>query len=372
MLRLFQSLMTYEAAEEAKKTLLSGYTAQGPKVDAFERALSKRLSNSNTIAVNSGTSAIHLAIDVIKQTDKLPANTVVLSSPLTCAATNLPVIHNGFRIRWCDVDRLTLNIDLDDVIQKLDSTTRILIFVDWGGYSIDHERLLSIKDYYQNKFGHELHIIEDAAHAFGSTDYGKPIGSFDWLFTTFSFQSIKHLTTGDGGLLVTPKRFYKQARLARWFGLDRDNKIDFRSCQDIHYPGYKFHMNDVAASIGLENLKVVDEFIDKQRNNSEFMANSITNEKIHMLEYDKFNESSCWLFTLFVDDRENFQSYMHSKGIETNPVHVRNDKLSVFKQFGSGTLKNLDHIDKHRICVPVGWWLSFDELQYIVETINAY
>jgi dTDP-4-amino-4,6-dideoxygalactose transaminase len=365
--------MTLEAAEEAKKTLLSGYTAQGRKVKEFEEALGKRLSNNHTVTVNSGTSAIHLAIDTIKFLDHLPANTVVLSSPLTCAATNLPVLHNGFRIRWCDVDRLTLNIDLDDVVQKLDSTTRILIFVDWGGYPIDHERLLSIKDYYQSKFGHELHIIEDAAHAFGSTDYGKPIGSFDWLFTAFSFQSIKHLTTGDGGLLVTPEHFYKQARIARWFGLDRDNKLDFRSCQDIHYPGYKFHMNDVCASIGLENLKVVDEFIDKQRINSEFLANAINNPKIHMLEYDKFNESSCWLFTIFVDDRETFVKYMLSKEIEVNPVHVRNDKLSVFKKHSEHcTLKTLDHIDKHRISIPNGWWLNIDELQYIAETINAY
>lgn len=373
MINLFKVLMSNGAGASIEDVLDSGQIAQGPKVNQFEQELSIDLHNPNMVTTNSCTSAIHLALAILK--DKIYKeyeDDEVLTTPLTCFATNAPIIHNGLKIKWCDVNPKTMNIDLKDVKRKLTEHTRILMIVDWGGYPVDYEELENLKYYYQSKFGKELYIIEDAAHAFGSKWYSHPVGFKRTHFTAFSFQAIKHLTTGDGGLLVTPDEFYKQARLMRWFGLDRDNKIDFRACQDINHVGYKFHMNDIAASIGLENLKIVHANIEKQRENAEYLNQHINNSKVKLLEYDKFVDSSYWLYTILVDHQEDFSIYMEKAGIQINKVHTRNDKLSCFKEFDIGGLPQLNSIDDRRVCVPCGWWVRQEELEHIVRIINAY
>lgn len=372
MISLFKVMMSGTAGVSVEDVLDSGQIAQGPIVDKFEKELSIEVRNPNIVTVNSCTSAIHLALAVLKEKENLDNDTEVLTTPVTCFATNAPIIHNGFKIKWCDINPDTLNIDTEDVISKMTEKTRILMYVDWGGYPLDYEYVEYLKYYYLEKFGKELFVIEDAAHAFGSKWYTHPVGSRRRHFTCFSFQAIKHLTTGDGGMLVTPDKYYKQARLMRWFGLDRDNKVDFRACQDINHVGYKFHMNDIAAAIGLENLKIVHANIKKQQENTKVIEEYVNNPIVRFLKHDRFVESSCWLNTIYVDNQEEFSLYMAEAGIQTNKVHVRNDKLSCFSKFDVGGLPNLDKIDNKRVCIPNGWFLKDHEVDNIIRTINEY
>lgn len=370
MIKLFNVAMSSNAINEAAKTLNSGMITQGPKVDEFEKNLSGYFEHNRIVTVNSCTSAIHLALAVLKDRHKLK-EIEVLSTPVTCAATNMPIVQNGFKIKWCDIDQKTLNIDLNDVYKKLTKDTRILMVVDWGGYPLDYDELYDIRHFYKNKFGEELFIIEDAAHAFGSQWYDLKVGTCPWIFTCFSFQAIKHLTTGDGGLLIPPDQYLKQCRLMRWFGLDRDNKVDFRCCQDIEHAGFKFHMNDINASIGIENLKNVFGLIKLCQINSKHLRESIKNPNIEQLEYESHVQSSCWLHTILVDNMQDFILYMKENNIETNPVHTRNDKFSCFHKYKT-TLQNLNNITNRWICIPNGWWLTSSDIEYIIDKINKY
>lgn len=375
MIPLFKVYMNDNACSEVNKVLTSGYVAQGPKTDEFEKLiqtylLDPVLGQPLVVTVNSCTSALHLAYHLIKTHHNLPDDTEVLSTPVTCAATNLPILHNRMKIKWCDVDN-NLNIDLDDIRYKWTENTRILSFVHWGGHPIDLDKVAQLKQKYLIEFGKELFVVEDAAHAWGSTFLDNlKIGFIDpENYVCFSFQAIKNLTCGDGGCLVTPNQTYKYARLLRWFGIDRDNGSSFRHGQDIKVPGYKFHMNDVSAAIGIANFYGSLDSVKIQKENAKFYSQRIQND---LIKKTSIKDSSCWLYTLLVDDANRFIEHMKDRGIECNKVHSRNDKLSVFKEFDRNDVPNVDRLENKRCCIPVGRHLTKYNLQTIVDACNEY
>ncbi len=371
MLPLFKVFVAPEAKTLVEQTLCSGYLAQGPKVDAFEQLLKKHFGNERICTVNSCTSAIHLALHLIKSEYGLADGTEVISSPLTCAATNFPVVANRLAIRWADVDPRALNIELADVERKLTRETRILLFVHWGGYPIDYVRLAEIKADYRRRFGQELIVVEDCAHAWESTYRGTPVGIVQDNFACYSFQAIKALTTGDGGLLIAPSdAMCREARLARWFGLDRDNKLDFRSGQDIAHWGFKFHLNDVAASIGLANYPHVRGLVARNKENARLYYEQLSDVAgLTLLERHEGFDSSCWLFTILVRDRPAFVRAMEGRGIQVNQVHTRNDKYTALAEF-KAELPQMDRLADEMICIPVGWWIGDAERQHIIDAIK--
>jgi dTDP-4-amino-4,6-dideoxygalactose transaminase len=371
VLPLFKVFIAPEAKQLVEQTLFSGYLAQGPKVDAFEQLLREHFGNERICTVNSCTSAIHLALHLIKREYQLPDGAEVISSPLTCAATNFPVVANRLAIRWADVDPKTLNVDLADVERKLGSQTRILLFVHWGGYPIDYARLAEITAGYRRRFGHELIVVEDCAHAWESYYHGQRVGTIQDNFACFSFQAIKALTTSDGGLLIASSDVMcREARLARWFGLDRDNRLDFRSGQDIVHWGFKFHMNDVAASIGLANYPHVRGLVAKNKENARAYYEELRGVPgLTLPERREGFDSSYWLFTVLVSDRSAFVRAMEAGGIQVNQVHTRNDKYTALAEF-QADLPQMDRIADEMICIPVGWWIGEAERRQIIEAIK--
>jgi dTDP-4-amino-4,6-dideoxy-D-glucose/dTDP-4-amino-2,4-dideoxy-beta-L-xylose transaminase len=146
----------------------------------------------------------------------------VLTTPLTCTATNWPILANNFNIKWVDIDPETLNMDLDDLARKITPKTKAIFVVHWGGYPLDLDRLEEIQNHANRLYGFKPAIIEDCAHAMGSKYKGKLIGTHGNI-CTFSLQAIKHITSGDGGLLFVPHdELYKRGKLLRWYGIDRD------------------------------------------------------------------------------------------------------------------------------------------------------
>ncbi len=371
MLPLFKVFVAPEAKTLVEQTLFSGYLAQGPKVDAFEQLLKQHFGNERICTVNSCTSAIHLALHLIKREHGLADGAEVISSPLTCAATNFPVVANRLAIRWADVDPRTLNIDLADVERKLTAQTRILLFVHWGGCPIDYARLADVKAGYRRRFGQELIVVEDCAHAWESSYRGQRVGAVQDNFACFSFQAIKALTTSDGGLLIAPSdALCRAARLARWFGLDRDNKLDFRSGQDIAHWGFKFHLNDVAASIGLANYPHVRSLVARHQENARLYYEQLSGVPgLSLLERQEGFDSSYWLFTVLVRDRPAFVRAMENRKIQVNQVHMRNDKYTALAEF-KAELPQMDRIADEMICIPVGWWIGDAECQQIIDAIK--
>lgn len=367
MINLFKVAVSEAASQAISDVLKSGVIAQGDKVTEFEHKLQDYTASKLVATVNSGTSALHLAIRLIKDKYGLHEHNHIISTPLTCAATNLPIIANGLRIKWADVDPETCNIDYEDIIKKVNHDTGAVMVVHWGGFPVNVFKLKQMLF----EAGKCVPIIEDCAHAFG-TFYGTTHVGTAGTYGCFSFQAIKTLTTGDGGMLICPDaEEYKRARLLRWFGLDRDGGATFRAYQDIEHWGYKFQLNNIAAALGLCNLVNVEDRIKTAVINAAMYTSELNSVPgVTLLKTKENVRSSTWLYTMLVENRPAFIKKLADTGIEANPVHARNDELSCLKEFRS-TLPQLDSIYNKIVCIPVGWWVNQEQALHIVNTIKS-
>jgi dTDP-4-amino-4,6-dideoxygalactose transaminase len=385
---LFKVFMSPTAAEEVGKVLNSGYIGQGPKVDEFEKQLKEYFNHDYVLTLNAGTSALHLALHLLKKSsgyDKifdgmaseksiwpgLQDGDEVLATPMTCTASNWPILANNLRIKWVDIDPTTLNMDLDDLARKITPKTKVIMLVHWGGYPNDLDRIKEIQEKAYQMYGFKPVVIEDGAHSLGSTYKGKPIGSHGNM-TMYSLQAIKHITSIDGGLLLTPhKDLYNRAKLMRWYGIDRDgDRKDFRCEADVEEWGFKFHMNDVCATVGIENFKHAKEIISKHRENARYYDQTLKNiTGVTLLTRHDGHESSYWIYSLLVENRDRFYKHMKDCGIAVSQVHERNDKHTCVKEFRSN-LPALDKTIGKIVSIPVGWWVTEEDREYIVECIK--
>ncbi|RZS32707.1 dTDP-4-amino-4,6-dideoxygalactose transaminase [Herbihabitans rhizosphaerae] len=374
MIPLFKVPMSPGAPAAVGDVLASGQIGQGAKVEEFERKIAERIDNPYVATVNSATAALQLGVRLAASTlPELPDGVEgeVLSTPLTMEATNWAILANGLKIKWVDIDEATLNVDLDDLARKITPATRAIMIVHFAGYPVDLARLGEILDGAEAKFGFRPTVIEDSAHAWGASFQGKPIGSHGNI-TVFSFQAIKHLTSGDGGALVLPNEAqYKRAKLLRWFGIDREVKDRLRNPPDIAEFGYKFHMNDINASIGLANMEIIDDVLKKHRDNAAFYDAELAGfDGVELTERAEDRESSFWIYPMKVERRADFDRKLTDAGVMVSNVHQRNDIHTVVRKFDA-LLPGLDRVADRIACVPVGSWVSEEDRQHIVDTIKA-
>ena len=365
MIPLFKVFVSPDAPAYVSATLKSGYIGEGPRVEEFENALSAYIG-ADVVTVNSGTSAIWLALDLLG----VDINTYVIASPMTCLASNIPALHLGAKVLWADVDRSGVidPMSVKNLLEKLPweqrSRVRAILFTSYGGVPPDYERLREVAG--------SIPLVEDAAHAFGTEYSGQMTGMFADI-TCFSFQAIKLLTTGDGGALVGhSERFVKDAKLKRWFGLDR-SKGGFRCEQNVTELGFKFHLNDIAASIGLMNLPHVPTLLAQIRENALFYDAAFTIpyiEGISIPERPIMANPSWWLYTLLVNNRYEFIEEMGKLGVQCARPHSRNDKNSIFSS-SQVDLPGVKYFDDHQVAIPVGWWLNEEEREYIASSVRT-
>jgi dTDP-4-amino-4,6-dideoxygalactose transaminase len=191
--------------------------------------------------------------------------------------------------------------------------------------------------------------------------------------TTYSFQAIKHITSVDGGALVVPhSELYRRGKLLRWYGINREEaRTDFRCEADIEEVGTKWHMNDVNAAIGIENLKHAPTILGRNKANAAFYSEQLKHVTgVTLLNVDPLADSVYWLYTIKVERREAFMKAMTAAGITTSRVHERNDKHSALCEYAA-QLPTLDRVVREMICIPVGFWVSGEDRQHIVDTIKG-
>jgi dTDP-4-amino-4,6-dideoxygalactose transaminase len=347
------------------ETLYSGQVGQGPKVEEFEAALAPVVGNRNVLAVNSGTSAIQLALRLAGV-----RGGSVVTTPMTCAATVLPVLAEGARPVWADIDPATGNIDPLDAERKLRADTRAVLAVHWGGQPCDMTALMDLGA------RHGVPVIIDAAHALGAQWAGEPVGSPAADFTCFSLQAIKHITTIDGGILTTRDAGdYRRGKLLRWYGIDRDaEQADARVAADIGEWGYKFHMNDVAATIGLAQLRHLPGILAAHRGNAAFYDDVLCG-LVQAAPARRYSEGAWWLYTLLWRDggqRAAFQAFMRSRGIQVSRVHGRLNRLTCFREYAAGPLPGVDEFFERECCIPVHWALTGAERRAVAGAVTEF
>ena len=378
---LFKVFMSKDVLEPLNNVLMSGFISQGNQVEIFEKKLMDYFENPFLLTLNSATSGLTLALRLLinpNEENNWPGfdinKDIVLSPALTCFATNASILSNSCKINWIDTDNTTANVCINDIKNKLNANTKVLYIVHWGGYPVDLDKIKELQEEHLNKYGYKFMVVEDCAHAFGAEYKNKKLGNHDNI-CVFSFQAIKHLSTGDGGLIILPnKDLYDRAKLLRWFGIDRDKRnfkrTDFRLENDILEWGYKFHMNDINATIGLHNLPHIDNNLNKNRFNNNYLYQNLQNTNdVELFENKDDRKSACWLFTMNVNRKDNFIEKMKEKGIMTSQVHNRNDLNSCVSEFVC-ELPNITELEKKLICIPVGWWVEKSDLDYIINSIK--
>jgi perosamine synthetase len=340
-----------------KETLYSGYIAEGEKVYEFEKIFGEYINNSYSLSLNSGTAALHIALLCAG----VGIGDEVISTVLTAEPTNITIKLVGAKIVWADVEANTGLLDPKSVREKITSKTKAIMLVHYAGMVCDMDEF--------NKISKEFNIpiIEDAAHALGAMYNGLPIGS-NSEYTTFSLQAIKHMTTVDGGFLsVKTQEKCNQGRLLRWFGLDK--KIP-RLENDVKVPGYKYHMNNINATIGLVQMKHVREIVGKYIQNGKYFDQNLKKTPdLELLYYHKNTEPSYWLYTLKVQRRADFIKKLAENGITASELHLRNDRHSVFSESNT-VLPVFDEFYKKMVHIPCGWWVTKEDRDKIVRIIN--
>lgn len=364
MIPLFKVHIPHNLGSQIQKVFDEGIVTEGVYSDRFEKEVANLVDNQNCSLLNSGTSALTLAYRI----SNIGPDDEVITTPMTCMATNEPIQTMGAKIVFADIDPTTGNIDPDSVRKRLTKKTKAVVGVHWAGQPYD---ISGINDVVKS-FNPEIKVIEDAAHALGASYMNKQIGSHSD-FVCFSFQAIKHLTTVDGGAIcsLSPEDDVRIKKL-RWFGLDR-KYTGSKWEQDIVESGYKFHMNNVNAAIGLAQMSSIQSIIDEHKKNGKLYDQRIIDSKrVKKLRRDLNSESSYWIYSILVDDVVSFKNYMTNLGIATDVVHVRNDRYTVFKEFRNNDLSGTDEFCRKMINIPVGWWLTTEDKEKIIKAVNEY
>ena len=361
---LFKVHMPTSVGPRLLDTLYSGTVTEGPKSLDFERKFGVWIGNDRTAVVNSGTSALTIALRLAG----VGPSTEVVSTPLTCVATNSAVLSLGATIKWADIDVRNGCIDPDSVAEAVSDRTRAILFVDWAGCPANLDALNTIAA------SCGASTVEDAAHSLGASYRGERIGRH-CDFVCFSFQAIKPLTTIDGGAVACrDQAAVERAKRLRWYGLDRSApKTPTHWAGDLTESGYKMHLNDVLATIGLEQLDHLDSTIECHKRNAQFLIQRLR-EQEHVTAPlpSEGSDPSFWVLSLRFDSPERRTSVsdaLERAGVQSSILHQRNDLYAVFES-QRVHLPNLDYLAERILCVPCGWWLSDDALDDIATTIE--
>ena len=351
----------------------SGYLNEGIEVTRFRDSLASFLDEENIVLMNSCTSALTVAYKL----SGVEPGTEVITTAMTCIASNTPIINLGAKIVWADIDPESGSINPYDIEKKITEKTRAISYVDWAGNPAELERILDIGRRY------DIKIVQDAAHAFGAKWKNKSISKYAD-FTCYSFQAIKHLSTGDGGMLICADSIdFQLAKKLKWFGYDRDatkdEKGDWKGQRweaDIEKGeiGFKFNMNNINAAIGLAQMQYIEKIIKKHQANALIYQEQFKDFKlIKLLKIPKESISANWVFTVLTEFELNKRNELLEKlndlGIGVGLVHLPNDKYSAFQDYLT-ELPGVRDFESHQMSIPCGWWLDEKDCLEIASTIK--
>ena len=360
---MFSPYLSKNAVSYAEEVMKSRWVGQGQRVNDFENKFKSIFKIPYPVAVNSVSSAIKIALDIIG----IEPGDEVITTPQTCTWTNHPILEQYAKPVFADIQYETGNINPNDIEKRITKKTKAIIVAHWAGYPCDMDEISKIAR------KHDLKVIEDASDAIGAKYKNKAVGTISD-FTCFSFQAIKQITSGEGGILaLSDKKNFESALRRRWYGIDRINRkptvegyYDF----DVTERGYGYHMTNINAAIGIANLEEYKEIKERRKEIAKKYREAFQKVNgITLLESKNDRENANELFTMHVQKRDKFCKKMTSCGIETSIVHMRNDAYKIFGGLRKD-LPNLDRFSKTNISIPIHNNLSDDDVDFIISTVK--
>lgn len=372
VLPVFRPAMDQEEIKAVTEVINSGWIGLGPKTEALEQKFSKYVGAKYAVGLSSATAALHLSLLAydIKKGDE------VLVPSLTFVSTAHAVLYVGAKPVFVDVEEGNLCIDPKDIEKKITSKTKAIIPVDYGGHPANYEAILKLAR------KHNLKVIEDASHAAGSKYKNKKVGSFADI-TCFSFHAVKNLATGDGGMITTQDRgIADKIKKLRWVGIDkntweREELIEDKSIKqygwyyDVSELGYKYHMNDIAAAIGLVQLKKLDSANRRRR----FLASRYTKKFknlnwIKPLEVDSEIVSAQHNYVVKTKNRDKLNLFLKGEQISTGVHYMPIHHFSYYKKNKlSANVPVTDRVWKEILTLPLYPTLSIKDQNRVIAAI---
>lgn len=356
MINIAKPIISDEEIEAVTEVLKSGMLAQGPKVEQFQNEFAQYSEAKHGIATSSGTTALHTALVAagVKKGDE------VITTPFTFAATSNSVLYSNATPVYADINPKTFNLDPEKIEEKITEKTKAILPVHLYGQPADLDPMLEIAE------KHDLKVIEDAAQAHGSTYKGKKIGSIGDL-GCFSFYPTKNMTTGEGGMVTT-----NDDELAEKSSMVRAHGESKRYEQSLL--GYNYRMTDIAASIGLVQLKYIDKFNEKRNENAAYLSEGLSDvEGITTPEIDENVTHVFHQYTIRVSkDRDTFKEFLTDNGIGTGihyPIVLY--KQPYYQNMGlTGNCPEAELAASQVISLPIHPSLTTEELDTIIETVK--
>jgi perosamine synthetase len=360
---VFSPHIPESVVEVAAKTLRRKWINVGEETTLFEKAFAEKFDAKFAVALNSCTSALRLAYAIASVG---PGDEVITPS-FTMVATNTAILEQYGVPVFVDATYETANIDPSDIEKRITKKTKAIACVHNLGYPCDLKELRAIAE------EHSLALIEDCAHAIGAVYRNEFVGA-NSDYACYSFAPVKHITTGDGGMLTTQsQKIFNSANVRSWFGMNRA-KRDPQTGQysdDITEVGYKMRLNGFLSAIGREQLHFIDGILVQRREKARLYDEALGGVKgVELMQYEADRLSSYHLYPIHVERRDQFAAMMKSKGIELYVQNFRNDRFSVF----GGLRKDLPstkRLDRDFICLPIHEDLAPDDLDYIIQAVKA-
>lgn len=363
---LFRSVIAEEAIAAATDVLRSGWPGPGAMVERFEGCFAAAVGAPHAIATSSGTAALHLALLLL---DLEPGDEVIVS-PITFVGANEVVLQLGCVPVFVDVHPCTGLLEPDAVAEAIGPRTTAIVATHLTGRPADLVELYALAE------RHDLAVVEDAAHACGSTLAGQPIGSHPGS-QAFSFQATKNLTTVDGGMLcVRTEAEAARARRLRWMGIDRSTWD--RSCgeryawaYEVREVGHKYAMTDVAAALGIHQLAQLDAGNERRRAiQARYRARLDDLPGISVAPPPGDAQSATYLATALVERRDELVAALAEQGVEAGVHYRRNDEHVVFG--GRRDLPGAERYWRRTISLPCHLALTDDDVERVADAVERW
>ncbi len=366
---LFRPTYDDRELDALREPFKNGWLGLGPKTKEFEEKFARYTHATHANALNSATSALHLALSLFNIAGK-----EVITTPMTFVSTNHAILYEKGIPVFCDIEKDTLNIDPKKIEALITKKTVGIICVDYGGHPCDMDKINKIAK------KHGLFVIEDAAHSCGSRYKDKPVGSLTDI-TSFSFHAVKGLATGDGGMLTYNNKDWDTILLKRrWLGINKSTfdraitKEGYHWYYEVEELGYKYHMNDITSALGIVQLEKLDKHIKIKRAIAKKYTTTLS--KLSWIETPvekPYAFSATHNYMIKVDEsiRDEFVSYMLSKGIAVGMHYIPNHLYKMYKPYYR-KLPITEAVWKKIILLPMFPGLLPEEIKYIIDAVKTF
>lgn len=362
-----------ECLAQVRECLEKGWTGSGFKTAEFEQKWKEYTGHKNACYLNSNTSGLHLAVNILKRNFGWQDGDEIISSPITFVSTNHAIMYGNMKPCFADVDEY-LCIDPIDVEKKINERTRAVIFVGYGGRVGQLDKIIEICK------KHGLKLILDAAHMSGTRVNGVFPGTWDGVdVAVYSFQAVKNLPTGDSGMICfADEKFDAECRMVSWMGINKDtysrttSQGTYKWNYGVDYLGFKYNGNAIMAGIALAQLPYLDEENAYRRKLCKIYDEILSkNPKIQIVGAPYANECAYHIYELIVPDREALLAELAKHDIYCG-VHYRDNTEFSMYTYAHGSCPRAHEITQHNITLPLHMWLTEDDVRMIAKIVDGF